>query len=306
VQSGSPASTSSAALWNPGLPGWTDLGGGFAVVTGLDGSQQVGTRNGRAALWAGSAASYVDLQPALTGVTSSMAYSVAAGEQVGYLSFAGDHKAVLWRGSAGSFVSLNPPGALQSEARATDGVHQWGSVAYTGPGGRATRWRGTAETAVDFAPPGAVFSGVLGVGGGQQVGTHSMSTLGQHATLWNGTPQSWLDVHPFPGFGSSQLNATTGTVQVGWSHAPGFSFPRAGAWFGSAASFVDLTQFLPAGYGSGEAFSVTQDGDRTIIGGYANGPSGRAEAVIWTYVPAPGALSLLAAAGLWVARRRRA
>lgn len=307
VQATAGPDSSAAALWSSPVPGWTNLGTGFAVVAGLDGSQQVGTRNGRAALWAGSASSYVDLHPA--GALASTANAVASGKQVGWTDSGQGRRAALWHGSSSSWVDLHPAGARYSQVFATDGLRHWGAVDYPAPGGQITHggyWTDQPGSFTSLNPGAQWSSAIRGIGGTQQVGyTWPALGLGQHATLWNGTPESWLDVHPFPGFGSSQLNATTGTVQVGWSHVPGFSFPRPGAWFGSASSFVDLSQFLPAGYGGGEAFSVTQDGDRIIVGGYANGPSGRAEAVIWTYVPAPGVLPLLAAAGLWAGRRRR-
>jgi len=292
-----------AAMWNGSGP-WVDLGLGGGIV-GMTSTQQVGSFNGHASLWSGTPGSRVEL---FNG--PSVAYGIAGGQQVGYISPGSENNAALWFGSAASVVNLNPAGAVSSAAQATDGVHQWGAAGYQGPSGfygRAIRWSGTAATAIDFTPPGAQFAGVRGVGGGQQAGQANFPGVGLHATIWNGTPESWVDLHPFPAFGDSQLFATTGTMQVGSSHVPGFTFPHAGVWSGTAATFIDLNQFLPSGYGGESlATSIIVDGGITYVGGYARGPSGQKEAVLWTLVPAPGsgivALAWLAA---WSGRRRR-
>ena len=110
---------------------------------------------------------------------------------------------------------------------------------------------------------------------------------------------------PFPGFGASILQATTGQVQAGYSHVPGSGVPHAGVWFGTAASFVDLHQFLPPGYFSSGAYAIYQDASGIVIGGNAvSSMTGRAEAFIWTTIPAPGAAPLLAF-GVFASRRRR-
>jgi hypothetical protein len=111
--------------------------------------------------------------------------------------------------------------------------------------------------------------------------------------MWSGTPESWIDLHPFPNAVTSIALATTGSVQVGWSHVPGFSFPHAGVWFGTATSFVDLTQFLPPGFGGeSSATSIIIDQGKIIIGGYADGPKRPAPGRLWTRdIPAPSAPS---------------
>src|SRR5690606_7906869 len=98
---------------------------------------------------------------------------------------------------------------------------------------------------------------------------------------------SAIDVHPFPGFGGSYLYATNGRVQVGTSNVPGFSLQHAGAWFGTAESFVDLHQFLPPGYVISWATTVHEYNGMTYVGGAASRTGGATEAVVWVMVPAP-------------------
>jgi len=244
------------------------------------------------------------------GFVELVRQAISGDQQTGYVVQSGAYRAALWRGSAASYVDLAPPGSVHSMAYATDGVHQWGFQTFNTPQGarsHAGYWSGTAASFVSFNPDQGRNSAIRGVGGGQQVGyTTLTSAPGTYAALWNGSPESWLDLHPFPGYGQSEVYATTGAVQVGWSHIPGSSFPHAGVWFGSASSFIDLNQVLPAGFG-GEALAscvVTIDGV-TTIGGYATGPSGQHQAVLWTIVPAPTVPAFLVAALPLVAARRR-
>jgi len=300
----SPTEDYHAALWSgPGT--WIDLGLGGGIV-GMSATQQVGSFAGRASLWSGTAASRMEL---FNGV--SIAYGIAGGQQVGYVSQAGNYAAAWWSGSAASYVNLHPSGATESVAYATDGMRQWGFVTAPTPQGvqsTAGYWTGSASSFVSINPGPAWNSAVLGVGGGQQVGYSLIPGMQQpHATIWAGTSASWQDLHPLPGSGSSYLYATAGTMQVGSSHVPGFTFPHAGVWSGTAASFIDLNQFLPSGYGGESlATSIIVDSGITYVGGYARGPSGQKEAVLWTLVPAPraGVVVLLGAPLLW--RRRRA
>jgi hypothetical protein len=105
--------------------------------------------------------------------------------------------------------------------------------------------------------------------------------------------------------GCSELLATCGTAQVGYIAPASGVF--AGIWFGSAASFLNLAQFLPAGYGDSYATSIATDGANYYVGGYAeNLTTLHNDAFLWVgSVPAPGSLGLLAGAGFLASRRRR-
>jgi len=62
--------------------------------------------------WLGTAASAVDLNGTFS---SSAAYGVASGSQVGFGTVSDPH-AMLWTGTSSSFVDLNPAGSLGSSA----------------------------------------------------------------------------------------------------------------------------------------------------------------------------------------------
>jgi hypothetical protein len=51
-------------------------------------------------------------------------------------------------------------------------------------------------------------------------------------------------------------------------------------WFGTAASAIDLNQFLPAGYTDAQVDAI--DPVTGIIAGAAKGPKGVFEPAIWT------------------------
>ena len=69
-----------AFIWNGDASSTVDLGVGSAVAIGS--GQQVGTVNGRAALWSGTPESFVDLNPGI--YEQSAATGVANGQQVGW------------------------------------------------------------------------------------------------------------------------------------------------------------------------------------------------------------------------------
>ncbi|HEY3243006.1 MAG TPA: hypothetical protein VGM03_06600 [Phycisphaerae bacterium] len=218
---------------------------------GVEGGQQVG-RAGvggyyHAAMWTGSAGSWVDLNP--SGALGSEAYGAGAGQQVGYASFTvpggAVHRAALWSGSAGSWVNLNPAGSTFSEAAGVSGGQQVG-VACVGGVCRASLWTGTAASWVDLNPgwAGASNSTASGVGDAQQVGYAQVGGV-DRASLWTGTAESWVDLHP-AGADSSWAFAAHAGQQVGRTH-PG-PFGRAALWSGTAESWVDLHP--PAAYSS--------------------------------------------------------
>src|SRR5690606_1518802 len=104
------------------------------------------------------------------------------------------------------------PGALFSAAGCTDGVHQYGA---------------------------AIFFD--GVSGGTQVG------------YWSGTAESSVDMTPPGTFGFS-INAVDGSQQVGATAPDPVGNPPiyAAIWNGTAASYVNLHDFVPARYNQSE------------------------------------------------------
>jgi len=79
------------------------------MASGIAGGQQVGNVSPglypHASLWTGTAASWADLNPA--GSTVSSAWGVAAGRQVGYARPGSYDHASLWTGTPDSWVDLH-------------------------------------------------------------------------------------------------------------------------------------------------------------------------------------------------------
>jgi hypothetical protein len=117
----------------------------------------------RASLWSGTAASWVDLNPA--GSSNSIAFATSGGQQAGRALMGGVYCASLWSGTADSWINLNPAGSTESAAFAASGGHQVGSAVVDGIS-RASLWSGTAASWVNlhaFVPAGFVTSSATGI-----------------------------------------------------------------------------------------------------------------------------------------------
>ena len=245
------------------LTGYTDT---YALA--CEGNQQVGygwrdSSGYQAVMWAGSAASLVNLHPG--GYAVSEARGTDGEHQVGWAGTTVSTRAMLWSGSASSAVDLHPAGYTNSIAHHVWDGQQVGVAYVTGSISHAMLWTGSAASAVDLHPAGFSSSTSVGVRGMQQVGSGSTPS-GTRALLWHGTAASAVDLHP-AGHTRSVAAATNGTVQVGEATPTGGSF-RACAWAGSADSFVSLHDFLPTGtvWSGSRAMSVDDDG---VIYGFA-------------------------------------
>jgi hypothetical protein len=173
--------TSTAALTAPAFAGWsvtilTPPGCTASYAYDVSGGQQAGYGYGpatgnhaHAALWTGTAASWVDLNPA--GYTESAVCDVSGGQQVGRARGPGtgnQHHAGLWTGTAASWVDLNPAGDTESRALGVSGRRQVGHA--RGPATEnhthAGLWTGTAASWVDLhslLPAGYVSSRAYGI-----------------------------------------------------------------------------------------------------------------------------------------------
>jgi len=278
-----------AGCSTPLIAGWTAT---YLHPTGYLSSYALDASNGRivgaafgpapfrtehAVMWAGTAASCVDLHP--TGSTFSFASSIDGNEQAGCSS---DH-AGTWSGTAASWVDLDPLGTHGTTFVADcSGGQQVGAHRDAGPvsATHACMWSGTEVSFVDLNPAGCESSGAYGVSGGQQVGEAYGSATGNygHASLWAGTAASWVDLNP-AGYGSSVACDISDGQVSGWASTSLYGRPRhAGIWNGTAASaWVDLN---PAGCDESEAL-------RTSAGkqaGYAKGTAtgGKYHAGIWS------------------------
>ena len=224
-----------AVLWTGSAASAVDLHpAGFAEswAYGVGGGQQVGEgliyyytpkKGGssvsqyHALLWTGSAASAVDLHPA--GFTSSLAWGVGSGQQVGYgfIHYSTNKKggssvsqchALLWTGSAASVVDLHPTGFTSSAAYRVSGGHQVGYGTCTDGIQHALVWAGSAASVVDLHPAGFTSSIARGINGVQQVGYGFYSDGTQHALLWAGNAASVVDLNTFLPTGFTNAVAT--------------------------------------------------------------------------------------------------
>lgn len=267
---------------------------------GTNGIQQVGygygpTSQMHAMLWSGSG-SATDLNPA--GFSSSKATAVSQTVQVGYgYSPSGQYHPLVWSGTAASARDLCPSAFPSSWIDGTDGTHHIGAgnSAATNNRYHALLWTGTSTNAVDLNPAGYIETVGKGVAGNQQVGYGSTPSSGlTHALLWTGTAQSYVDLGEGYGY------ATNGTKQVGIHGG------SACVWNGTAASVVNLAQFLPSGLrnSGSSAWGIDEQGN---IVGYAYDLAGNEHAILWEpeQVPEPATLTLLTVGGLMLLRRKR-
>ena len=163
-------------------------------------------------MWTGTAASFVDLHP--VGATSSEAYAIHGGQQVGDVLIGDVFHAGLWSGSSGSYVDLHPSGYVQSRVRASAGYKQAGG-ADVGGNWHAGTWTGTAESFVDLNPGGVSSSLLLATTGNYHAGIAD-----GRAALWLENVDGYVDLGASLGaaFGTSEAEAiwTDGlTVLVG-------------------------------------------------------------------------------------------
>jgi len=141
------------------------MGSISSTASGTDGAFQVGgVEPGpgfHAALWSGSAASLIDLNP--VGFAVSEARAVRGGFQVGdgttteaFNSATYDYHALLWHGTAASVVDLHPVGFTRSQAVGLSQGKQvgWASNPFAGLDSgfvpHAIVWAGAAASAVDL------------------------------------------------------------------------------------------------------------------------------------------------------------
>jgi hypothetical protein len=150
---------------------------------------------------------------------------------------------------------------------------------------QACLWHGARNTQVNLHTGPWFSTRAVAVSGNAQVGVGTLQAaiktdpMINHAIMWNGTPSSLQDLHP-AGFSESfGLGAGAGQ-QVGYGTNTNGTDKTYDAlvWTGSAASVIDLNQFLPAGYSDAWATSIDGAGN---IGGAALGPNGW-QPVIWS------------------------
>lgn len=209
----------------------------------------------RAAMWSGTAGTFVDLHP--TGAIQSVAWGAGDGQQVGSALIGMSNRASLWSGSANSWVDLHQQGWVTSEALDVHAGQQVGRATFSGAGPTsAILWNGTAASFVNLTPPMTGSARVNGTDGVQQVGLWTPQFVSV-AAMWSGTAASHVDLHP-PSTVLSEALAVSNGQQVGFARLPvpqpgGSTTDVASLWTGSAASWVNLN---PAGSSSSRASGV--------------------------------------------------
>jgi hypothetical protein len=273
---------------------------------GTNGSTQVGwARQGaggggqrHACTWAGSAATFNDLNP--VGYYNSEAFAIDGEYQIGYASSVTDiyFHAMRWRGSHDLFIDLHPidkPEYDNSQALDGAGGIQAG-YADGSLGTHAAMWAGDYTTFLDLHPAGTANSVAYATDGTKQGGRAQVGSA-FHAFLWESSAASGVDVNPAGESSSEILDMIPGT-QVG--SAGGHAY----LWKGTAGSALDLHSYVTGGYTASSASGIAADG--TIVGTVGfGGPV--SYAAMWVPVPEPslGLLSLAAGTALVLLRRRR-
>jgi hypothetical protein len=255
---------------------WADLHPAEALTSnayGVSGSHEAGSvryASGalNAALWSGSASSFLNLNP--DGAIASWCWGAGGEQQVGDAAFWFGEKtithAALWTGTADSFVDLHPTWAdspTESTAVSTTGSEQSGYVRFEPGIPHYAKWYGSAANSVDLGtnqptwnvspPPGFSKVYIRAVTENYQAGVAVIDdsppspgaprAYSNHAGLWHGTPVSFVDLHPVAATGSSDIYGAYGSIQVGMAV---FGRAHAGLWSGTAESFVDLHAVLGA------------------------------------------------------------
>lgn len=233
----------------------------YAIMAGranaTDGAQIVGSVNplelvrdvpsfgaSHAVVWTQNGG-FIDLSP---GGNPTYCYGVASGQQVGAEQKGSEFEARLWFGSSRGYVNLHPRNFDTSQALATDGIRQVGSVGldvqvFVEKRGRRVRFN--------------------------------------YAAAWNGSATNFTTLGTFH-FGSSFALAVRGDTicgrEVATSNIGSIQFQHAIAWVGAQNFAVDLHSLLPVGSTYSNAASVDDVGN---ICGSAILADGQTHAIIW-------------------------
>ena len=297
-----------AGIWSGTAGSWVDLnpsGAAGSSAGAICGTQQagyciIGYISGgmlcgylHAAMWSGTADSWVDLHPSCA--VGSFAYGTSGTQQAGcvyrYIDSVWCVHASMWSGTAASWIDLNPAGSTDSIAYATSGGQQTG-WSYIDGVEHAGLWSGTAGSWVDLNPFGAASSAAYAICGNQQAGSAAIDGT-SHAGIWSENASSWVDLNPAEAT-KSIAAATCEIAQAGYAIIDGKS--HAGMWTGTATSWMDLHALLPAGvYDTSRAMGIYTSGNTTWVCGYANNiATDDPEAILWTYTtPEPSSILAL-------------
>jgi hypothetical protein len=300
-----------ALLWSGSASTVLDLNpSGFqsSQIAAITGSVQVGYgvpsgvgASNHALMWNGSATNFIDLNPANFSV--SQATAVSSTQEVGYGSgtaTSNNTHALLWNGSASGVIDLNPTGFTSSHATDIDGTREVGfGVKTTGGTTHALVWSGSASSFLDLNPISFAASVATGISGTQEVGYGNTTGGNDRAMLWQNSSSVFTILNPV-GFDESRATATNGPLQVGYGDSTTLTAGNQHAllWSGTAASVIDLQQYLSADFISSAATGIDSSGD---VVGFAIDTDFTEHAILWQATPTPEPATLLPAFGAMTA-----
>lgn len=247
-----------------------------AFAYGAGNGQQVGTArspatgdNTHAALWTGTAGSYIDLNPTIEingfPFSGTFAYGAGGGQQVGNAILGPRTVAVLWTGTANSVVVLARPDMAYSTVSDTDGTTQVGQAQANDPvlglSNYAFAWTGTPESATFMhpdSPIGFYESTAFKVRGTRAIGTATDLNEQYAAILWTSFSPSGAIVLRSAEFAETVGSDVLGTTAVGYGHADG-GYNHALIWTNDGANVTDIHP--PAYQGS---FLYAMDATRQV------------------------------------------
>jgi hypothetical protein len=246
---------------------------GYGIANGLEvGAIVSGTKchsMPHAALWKGSAQSFVDLQPTGKYGTTNGTFALGTDgvREVGYgLDGGNGEHAFVWSGTASSAVYL---GNANSVAYGVSGPRIVGSL---GSPSEAILWRGKGSSVLACS---SCYNWLAtGIDGRNAVGYGNAFAAPYHALYWQGTSSNAIDLNPTGIFSSFALGVH-GKFQVGYT--VNASVYHGAAWSGSPGTYVDLHSFLPSGYTASYAYGVDEAGN--VVGAAIN--SAGIHSIIW-------------------------
>ena len=222
-----------------------------------------------AAIWSGTAASFVDLHP-VSDPLSSVAHDLGGAIQTGSVTFtaSGPTHAALWSSQPLSYVDIHPSGD-NSIGYGTDGISIVGEVSTLGGGLHSCRTLEVRPRCIHRSASSRRHE----LRRQRRRWRHS-GRRSRHRLLDTCGPLDRhggkLCRHESTGAGGSRLRGVDGGFQVGEAFVgPGASF-KAGIWSGTPASFVNLHSFLtPFTFSSSDAWGVWSDGVNVYVAGSA-------------------------------------
>jgi hypothetical protein len=203
--------------------------------------------------------------------------------------------AALWQAPFWDFNDLQNS-MVASGASACDGNVQVGTDSNEGGTAHAVMWFGSAKTQVDLHTGPYLNTGLnsVNVSSNTQVGAGTLEKLivngietkrtQSHLLLWHGTTKSLVDLHP-AGWLDSFGQLFGPTTEVGYADkfdANQNFIANAFVWTGTAASAINLHQFLPGNFTCSQAYFM--DVPTGVISGNAGDCVNTTAIVLWVPV----------------------